>query len=176
MKRLFASVAILIGVGLVALGLLFLLASGRSPYRLPIAIGLMLTGAAAIGLALRSLQRARAEDPEQLRAEILALAQRQDGETSFAELQAALGPRFIRAQSVLAELTSAGTCIAERKLGTTYYRFPELLPRLHVRRCEYCQAELSLGEALSKCPQCGGTVKTQVEQRTLESKMYGMDE
>ena len=43
-------------------------------------------------------------------------------------------------------------------------------------RCEYCNTEFSVAESVKECPNCGGTLKTQVERRALSDGHYRMDE
>jgi len=177
MKRLFSVLAVLVGVALVAFGLLFLVGAGGRLYRYVIAAVSLALGGVLVGVGVRLFKQAEAASPAQLRAEILELARREDGEVSEGEVLAALGRRAGGAPAVLQALVREGIC--ERRLvkGATYYRFAQLQPRLMVLRCEYCNAELPLSEKVSECPNCGGTVKTQVESRALSSgDLYGMDE
>jgi Zn finger protein HypA/HybF involved in hydrogenase expression len=52
-----------------------------------------------------------------------------------------------------------------------------MIPRLTIRRCEYCDAEISLEEELARCPNCGGSIKTDVEKLSLsKGDFFSMDE
>ena len=177
MKRLAAVLLCALGIVLVLLGLLFLMGAGGRPYRYLIAVGCLATGGSLTGLGVRFFKQADAVSPEQLRADILALAQRRSGEISAGDVMAALGRRAAGAQAVLEALVAEGLCQRRSVKGAAYYVFQGLQPRLLVRRCEYCNAELPLAEETATCPSCGGTVKTQRESRSLSAgDDYKMDE
>jgi hypothetical protein len=162
---------------MVLLGLLFLMAAGGRGYRYAVAVGLLTVGGALAGFGVRLFKQAEAASPEQLRAEILALARQRGGELGEADLQASLGTRAAGAAAVLTALEGARAC---RRLldtsGRPRWVFDELLPRLMVARCEYCKAEFPLNDEVKECPQCGGTLKTQLERRALGDGAYRMDE
>lgn len=177
MKRLAAVLLCVLGIGLVLLGLLFLLGAGGRGYRYVIAVVCLAMGGGLAGLGVRLFKQADAASPEQLRAEILELARRKSGEISEDEVLASLGRRAAGAPAVLAAMVTEGLCERRTVRGAAYYLFPELQPRLLVRRCEYCNAELPLAGEVAECPNCGGTVKTQVESRSLAGgEVYSMDE
>jgi hypothetical protein len=177
MKRLASVASTLLGIGLVLLGLLFLIGAGGRGSRYLIAVVSLAVGGALAGVGIRLFKQAEAASPAQLRAEILELARRQDGEISEAEVQAVLGRRGDGAGAVLAALEAEGICRRQMKGGAPHFLFGELQPRLVVRRCEYCSAELPLDESISECPNCGGTVKTQRERRPLAAdELYSMDQ
>ena len=126
---------------------------------------------------MRAFRRAASLDPERLEADILELARRGNGEVAEAELAAALGDRLDAARPVLDRLLAAGTCRRQVKDGTAYLLFPALQPRLQIRRCEYCGAELPVVEQVTRCPACGGAVKVEVVQRSLAAgETFAMDE
>jgi len=178
MKRLGAVLLTAAGVGLVVLGLLFLMAASGRASRYGVAVGLLTVGGALAGVGVRLFKQAEASSPEQLRAEILALAKQRGGELGEADLGATLGPRAAGAAAVMAALEGERAC---RRLldasGRPRWIFDELLPRLMVARCEYCKAEFPLNEDVKACPQCGGTLKTLLERRALgDEGAYRMDE
>jgi hypothetical protein len=176
MRRLGAVLLVAAGAGMVVLGLLFLMAAGARPHRYAVAVGLLAIGGALAGVGVRLFKQAEAASPEQLRAEILALAKQRGGELGEADLAAALGQRVDGAPAVMTALEGERAC--RRTLdasGRPRWVFDELLPRLMVARCEYCQAELPLNHELATCPKCGGTLKTGLERRALDGA-YRMDE
>jgi hypothetical protein len=177
MKRLAGVALVLGGVGLVLLGLLFLVgAAGRAGRYLVGVVSLTLGGTVA-GLGARLVKEAAAASPERLRAEILELARRRSGEVSEAEVGAELGTRAAGAPAVLAALEGERLCVRRSREGATYFVFESLQPRLVVRRCEYCNAELPVSGNVTSCPTCGGSVKTQVESRSLSGgDAYRMDD
>ena len=169
---------VVFGVGLASLGLLFLLGAAGRGSRYAIAVlGLALGGMVA-GLGVRLFKQGEASSPEQLRAEIWALAAKRSGEISEADVEAALGRRAAGAGAVLAALEGDGRCRRGRSRdGAEYFIFPELQPRLMVKRCQFCKEELPLQQSLTQCPNCGGTFKTDLESRSLSGEdIYNMDE
>jgi len=177
MKRALSVLLVLAGVGLLGLGLLFLVGMGGQFRRGAVgAVGLLL-GAALMRCGVQLYRRAAASLPEQLRSELMDLARRHSGEISATEVQAALGRRAAAAEAVLRELGHEGVCVEQQKGGVAYFVFADLQPRLLVRRCEYCQAELPLNQAFTECPRCGGSFEESVERRALsEAGLYRMDE
>jgi hypothetical protein len=174
MKILGSVVSVLLGVGLMALGLLFLVgAAGRGSRYLVAAVGLALGGGlCALGAWL--FKKVKASSPDQLEADILALAKREDGEVSLAEIAAQLGPRFELGTRQLSRMVDLGLCKRQDRGGQPYYVFAHLQPRLMVIRCEFCQAELPLNEPVDTCPRCGGSVASKVETKAA-SDDYSMD-
>ncbi|MCB9558724.1 MAG: hypothetical protein H6707_21585 [Deltaproteobacteria bacterium] len=177
MNRLLASIAVAVGVALIALGLLFLVAAIGTPRRLVVAaVGLAL-GAVSTGFGLRAYRRSLRDTPLVVRGDILALARRQGGEISAAEIAAEVGARGEVATAVLSQMVKAGICQRIEASTGARYLFESLKPQLIIARCEYCQAELPLNQQLDSCPRCGGTIATRLERRDLQDdKLYRMDE
>lgn len=165
----------LFGVALVALGLLFLVGSGGRSYRYLIAVSCMALGALLAGVGVLLFKRARSESPDQIEAQILQLAKREDGEIALAELVAVFGTRFGSATPVLQRLESSGVCQRRSQDGQPYFIFPQLQQRLIVLRCNFCRAELPLNEKIEQCPQCGGTVSSHKEAVAASDASYSMD-
>lgn len=177
MKRFLAVVLVLLGVLTVLFGLLFLLGAAGQVHRYVVATIGLLAGAGLVAVGGGLYRRAGALRPEHLKAEVLALASRRSGEVSEADLRAGLGGRWRYAQPVLDGMVAEGSCTRSIVDGILMYAFPGLLPRLVVRRCEFCQAELPLERELTSCPVCGGTIRTGVEQVSLSGgDHYDMDE
>ncbi len=176
MKRLFLAGLVVASVGLAGLGLLFLIGSAGRGYRLASAAILLASGAICAGLGLRGLRAAARLEPEALRAEILAEARRRSGSVPETDMAAVLGARWAAGRDVLAALAAEGVCSRHVEGVDALYVFPGLQPRLAVRRCEYCSAELPLEGDVASCPKCGGTVKTGVERLTVREDSYRMDE
>lgn len=177
MRRLFAGGLVAAGGILVALGLLFVIGSGGQARRVAIGVVLLVIGAVVAGVGVRMHRQEEAMRPEQLRAEILELARRRSGEISETDIEAALGRRASSAETVLRTMVADGECQRSSVEGITYYTFPDLQPRLAVRRCQFCSAELPLSRDLATCPSCGGLIRTEV-RRVAASREdeYSMDE
>ncbi len=177
MKRIFSVILVLMGLGLVVLGLLFLIGSAAKTYRLAIGAVSLALGAVCLGYGVRLFRQANKLLPDYISAEILKLAKRKKGEISEADLMAMLGSRWTHAREPLQQMLSSGTCKKRRKNDAVYYIFEAMLPRIAIRRCEFCGAELPLDENLTSCPNCGGTIKTKVESLSLEqADVFSMDE
>lgn len=176
MRRGLGFVLVGLGVVLVAVGLLFLVgAAGRTSRYVVAGAGLGL-GALCTALGVRAHRRADAESPKRLRADLLALARREDGEVSRADVTAALGARGAGAEAVLEALVQDGTCKVTERDGQRYYVFASLQPRLVIRRCRFCSYEAPLGEERATCPHCGGALDTVRAPRAASSgDTYGMD-
>ncbi len=177
MKALGSVLLIVVGLGLLGLGLLFLIGASGQVSRLAVAAAGLVGGGVAVGFGLKLFKAAQAESPVVIRAEILALARQRSGEISAADVQAKLGSRGALANPVLEALQAEGQCQQQRRGGVTYYVFAGLQARLAVRRCEFCQAELPLDDDLAVCPQCGGSIKTGVKRLSFsDDEAYSMDD
>jgi hypothetical protein len=177
MKRLGTVILVLVGVALILVGLLFLMgAAGRGSRYAVAAVGLC-GGALLVGLGVRFFKQAESASPEQVRADILDLARRRNGELGEADLAALLGRRSqMTAATVVQRMETEGLCRRQLKGTAPFWVFPDLQPRLVVVRCEFCNAEFSVAETATECPNCGGTLKSQVERRSLSDGDYRMDE
>jgi Zn finger protein HypA/HybF involved in hydrogenase expression len=164
------------GFVLEALGLLFLIAAAGRPHRLLVAVAALGGGAICIGNGVRKLRAAKRRQPGPIADEILAEARRRSGAVSEVDLRALLGDRWELAQPVLGQLVATGICRREARSEGAAYLFSELQPRLAVRRCKYCSAELPFAEELVSCPKCGGLLQTSVERAESQSGDYRMDE
>lgn len=177
MSRTAAAALAAFGILLLAFGLLFLLGSAGQVRRLVVAGVGLASGAVVIAYAAAAFREAAARSPERIRAEILALAKREDGEISREEIASALGNRFTAADPVLDALALEGVCRRIPRGGVFFYTFPDLQPRLTVLRCDYCSTERDLNSGFEKCPSCGGPMSPQVAVRSLgEGNVFAMDE
>lgn len=149
----------LIGVLLLAGGLIFLCAASQNAARLPIALVLLLLGGGLAGWAGQRWRRARQLSPDVLDDRITNLADTQDAEVTLAQVVSALNVPDDAARAALARLESRGICHQERRGDKTIYVFPGLKASKVVRRCSYCGNEYSVREPLHKCPNCGGTLE-----------------
>jgi hypothetical protein len=151
--------AFLVGVLLLAGGLIFLCAAAQNAARLPIALVLLLLGGGLAGWAGQRWRRARQLSPDVLDDRITSLADTQDAEVTLPQIVSALNVPDDAARAALARLESRGICHQERRGDKTVYVFPGLKESKVVRRCTYCGNEYSVREPLHKCPNCGGTLE-----------------
>jgi len=177
MRRLVAAGAVTGGVLLLGLGLLFLVGSAGQARRMLVAVLALGVGGVAVGLGLRAWRALERSRPEVVRGEILEAARRRSGVVSEPDLIAVLGARWSVGRQVLETLGTEGECQTRSEQGRLLYVFPALQPRLMVRRCEYCGAELPLEGEVTSCPSCGGTIKLGVERVGLrDGDAYSMDD
>jgi hypothetical protein len=139
--------------------LVFLCAATQSPARMPIALALLLFGAALAAWSGVRWRRARLLAPDVVKRRITHLAAATDGEITLAQAISALNMPEQAARQALADLESAGLCYLERRAGKTVYLFPGLQQSQVVRRCTYCGNEFSVRKPLHKCPNCGGNLQ-----------------
>ena len=176
MKRLLAVLFVTLGGALLLLGLLFVVGAGGQIHRYLIAAAGLAVGAVLVGFGVRWFRAAEADAPEQVLAQILAAAGKKNGELSELELLAALGKRAVLAPPILEKLLAEKLCERQAKEGATFWLFRDLQPRLFVRKCEFCGAEMSIASAATKCPRCGGEVASAVARRAVSDGAYKMDE
>jgi len=177
MKRLGSILLVIFGIALILFGLLFLIGSAGKAHRLAVGAASLALGAVLAGLGIRFFKQADMILPAYIKAEIMEMARVHNGEVSEADIQAQLGRRYRHSLDVLADMQAKGLCARRTKSGVFYYVFDDMIPRLTIRRCEFCDAELPLEEELTSCPNCGGTIKTDVEKLSLsKGDFFSMDE
>lgn len=172
--KLFAGIAaILLGVFLFLVGLLFLLGADGQIHRLVVAaLGLLLGASAGLAGGLL-LFRAVLASPERVRPALLALAKARDGELTLAEIQASLQSRAKVAEEILGQMLVSGEC---ERHGDTFL-FPSLQPRVVLRRCDHCGHEAPLASDDERCPSCGAAMNVRREAKAeADDGMYRMDE
>jgi len=177
MGRLIAALQVLAGVIMILLGLLFLAGAAGQGRRVLIGAAGLALGAVLAGLGTRRFRRAEAVDPARLHVEILSLAERSGGELSSQQLAVGLGWRERAAAPVLETLLREGRCVRRHERGEVFYVFPALQPRLMLLRCDYCHTSYDLNDDLDTCPNCGGTLRSEVVSVSLsQGEVYGMDD
>jgi hypothetical protein len=177
MRRAAALFSILIAVFMILLGLLFLAGSAGQLRRVVIGVAGLGLGGVLAGTGVATLKRLEKESPEYIRAEVMALAKRRNGEISHEDLAATLGRRLAFSEPVMAALLTEGVCTRQAAEGSIFYTFPELQPRLMILRCAYCSTEFELVKGLDKCPNCAGPIEAKVASVSLsEGEVFHMDE
>lgn len=173
MKLIAGVAAVLLGVFLFGVGLLFLLAVDGQIHRLVVAaLGLGLGATSGMAGCLL-LYRVVQSSPDRVRPALLGLVKARDGEITLAEIEASFGTRAKVAQDVVGKMLVTGEC--ERR-GDTFL-FPALQPRVVLRRCDHCGHEAPLASDDERCPSCGASMKVRRETRAdADDGLYGMDE
>lgn len=177
MNRIASLVLVVLGIALIAFGLFFLVGSAGRAYRIGISVLSLALGGVCVGLGIRWFKAENRKLPAFIRAEVLELVRRRSGEISQPDLMALLAKRWTLALEPLQGLMAEGLCEKRVVDGVDYYVFAAMQPRISLRRCEFCDAELPLDASVSSCPNCGGTIKTGVEAVSLsKDEAYSMDE
>jgi len=176
MKRLLSIGLVLAGLGLSLFGLLFVVGAGGQGQRYLIGAVALGGGALLAGFGVRWSRAADADSPEQVLAGILAAARRRNGEVTELEVGASLGARAALVPPIVERLVAEGLCERRTKDGANYLVFRDLQPRLFLRKCAFCGAELSIASEAVKCPKCGGAVGTAVARKSVSGETYNMDE
>jgi hypothetical protein len=172
MGKAMGAAAAMVGTLFLLLGLLFLVGAGGQVRRMVIGGVGLAVGVVVIAAGVRLYRTAEARSPERLRAVILELAKREDGEVSDAEIAAALAPHAAAGLPVVGRMVAEGLCRRARIGGDEYLVFPSLQPRLLGRYCQYCDTELSLAAEVSSCPKCGGALEKRIVRRALGGDDY----
>jgi hypothetical protein len=150
---------LVVGVVLLATGLIFLCAAVQIGGYIPIALVLLVAGAALAAWAGLRWRRARELSPAGLDQRITDLAAAHDAEVTAAQVVSELDVPEANARAALARLAAGSLARRELRDGSEVYVFPGLAERKVVRRCTYCGNEYSVRQPLYKCPNCGGTLE-----------------
>lgn len=153
--KLFAIVVLALGILLALLGLVFLLAPGRS------ATGLLLL-IIGLGIILFAASRLRAMAdmaPEGVERALQAAAAASQGEITVTEAVAQTGLPEGLVREGLGRLLSKGLIRLERREGADRYVFPGLTDTKMIKKCPYCGNEYPLKQPGRTCPSCGGNLE-----------------
>jgi hypothetical protein len=151
--------ALAVGLGLLLLGVVFLIASAGRATRLPVGLVLGALGVAAIAFALSRLKLLREASPQRVMARVADLATRSGGEVTLGQVVGDLGLPTDMAERALSDLAARGMCTAEVRGQETFYVFAGIQPHKITRQCPYCGSEFSVREARDTCPSCGANLK-----------------
>ena len=176
MKRTLSVLLCCTGGALLLLGLLFLVGAAGQGSRFAVALVALVAGAALLGFGIKWFRAADADSPEQVLADLLEAARKRNGEVSELDVGAALGRRAVLAAPLLDKLGAAKLCERRDKDGGRFWLFPDLQPRLFVKKCRFCGAESSIASQAPKCPRCGGDIADAVARRAVSDGAYKMDE
>lgn len=163
MRRTSAIVVLLVSVGLLALGLLFLCAAVDQPSRLFLAATLLLAGGGLAAWSGLRLRRLRKFDPENLSDRITELARASDAEVTLSQVVSELRVPDEVAIAALNLLERRGQSQREHRGDREFYVFPGLRPSKITRSCPYCGTEYSVKTPVYSCPRCGGDLRLERE-------------
>lgn len=165
MRRVIAAVSGLLAAGAGFLGIMFLIASSRSPGR--VVPGIVLLGIMAIcGIAAFKLARV---SRERLVKELLKKAEKAQGTLSVQQVQGVTGLK--RYRDVVDYLVEQGLAVINEEGSLT---FPGLGNRLVVMTCPYCGNDFPVRDDVQFCPSCGGDLKEELKE-TGKTGLFHMD-
>ncbi len=142
-----------------ALGVLFLCAASAVPERMPLAIILLVLGAAGAGWSGWSYRRWASVQPASLAASITDMAAQNNGELALSQVMSEFGVTASTATAALDELVNRGQVRREARADQVMFVFPGLKERKMIRKCAYCGSTFPIKQPLHKCPNCGGNLE-----------------
>ncbi len=159
MNRIVYFAVFVVSCFVLGLAMLFLCAAVSAPERWPLAIVLLVVGAAGTGWSGLSYSRWLGRQPGALAARITDLAEQNSGEISLAQVMSALNVPAAVATAAMDDLQQKGQCHMEPRGEKTLYVFPGLKERKMVRKCVSCGSTFPVRDPLQKCPNCGGNLE-----------------
>lgn len=154
MGKLGATLAAVVSVLFLVLGIIFLIA-GRGT----VALVLLACGAALLAFAALTLRRLAEISPEALATGIVDLARRLGGEVTVAQVQSEFRIPSSMALGALERLRGRGDCQREQRTDHDVYVFKSVMPAKAIKRCAYCGSEFAVKSAMRDCPNCGAALE-----------------
>ena len=159
MKKTLATIAILMSIPLLVLGVIFLIAATTSAGRLPVAAVFLVIGGGFLAWGALTLRRLAEISPEALSTDIVDLARRLGGEVTVAQVQSEFRVSNNLALSVLEKMRGQGQGQREQRTDHDVYVFKSVMPAKAIKRCPYCGSEFAVKSAMRDCPNCGGALE-----------------
>jgi hypothetical protein len=159
MKKSLATIAILLSIPFLVLGVIFLIAATTRAGRLPVAAVFLIIGGGLLAWGALSLRRLAEISPEALSTGIVDLARRLGGEVTVAQVQSEFHVSNSLALSVLEKMRGQGQCQREQRKDHDVYVFKSVMPAKAIKRCPYCGSEFAVKSAMRECPNCGGALE-----------------
>ena len=144
---------------LIALSILFFIASSSNSSRLATALVCGVAGIGSIVAGSAIKKTVEQNTPALIDADVLRLAAKFDGKLKPDMLVSNLYITKGKALESLDRLAGKGSCRVEMGNDGAYYIFEGVKPKRMVRKCLYCGREQPLSQPITKCPYCGGEVK-----------------
>ena len=154
MGKLGATLAVVVSVLFLVLGIIFLIA-GRGA----VAFVLLACGAALLAFGALTLRRLAEISPEALATGIVDLARRLSGEVTVAQVQSEFRISSNMALGALERLRGRGDCQREQRTDHDVYIFKSVMPAKAIKRCAYCGSEFAVKSAMRECPNCGASLE-----------------
>ena len=159
MRRLVSIIAVIASIPLLVFGVIFLIAAATSPGRFPVAVVLLLCGAALLAWGALTLRRLAEISPDALDTGIVDLARRLGGEVTAAQVQAEFRIPSEMALGALERLRGRGESQREQRKDHDVYLFKSVMPAKAIKRCPYCGSEFAVKSAMRECPNCGANLE-----------------
>jgi hypothetical protein len=161
MKKLLASLVVIISIPFFTFGLLFLIAAAGSgkAYEFLVAVVLLAIATVLLVTGLRRLRRLATVSPDALKTEAVELARRLGGELTVSQLRAEYNISLNLATDVLEKLVAEGTAKLEQREERQVYVFTGLQASIAQKLCPYCGSKLPVRSDLRKCPNCGAQLE-----------------
>jgi hypothetical protein len=159
MNKTWATIAVIAAVPILALGIIFLIATISTPSRILPAAVFLGVGYLLINAGFNALRRLAQISPEALATGIVELAKRLGGEVTVSQVQAEFKISTKKAIAALEESVGKGECIRDRRQHYDAYVFKGVMPAKAIKRCGYCGSEFAVKSDMRQCPNCGATLE-----------------
>ena len=159
LKRILYIILYVIGAALIALAVLFFIASSSNPSHIGTAVA---CGAAGIGaFFIGAVLKRNSDDsnPILIDRDVITLAAKYNGRLTVDMVVSELGITRPQALQSLDRLVNSGVARLEVSQTEQYYIFASVKPKRMIRKCIYCGREFPLAQPVTICSYCGGTVK-----------------
>lgn len=158
LRKILYVVLFIVGIGLLGLGLLFLMGSGNESSTFLTGILMLGVGIAALVGGSGVLASVKKNTPAIIDADVMRLAARSDGRLTADMAVASLHISKAQALESLDRLAADGSARPDMTDSGVVYIFDKVKPKGKVRKCKYCGAEYPVAKPVTKCENCGGEV------------------
>jgi len=173
-KLFFGSLLSVIGILAGGLGFLFIAASSSEPARFGRGVAFLVAGGLMLLPGIFLFVKGLAALPGAIRARILKLARRRNGEITEEQVTGEIGS----SDAVTAEmnlLVRSGLAKEMVKEGRKHFIFSDFQHHLTMKACPYCGNDYPVREDIEQCPSCGGDLKLKKQGSSGGDEPYYMD-